>query len=188
MALLWRLRRKAGEIILSRRLASVRRLKQVFDLERVKKVGILWDASVENDFQYLAALNRQMADMGKSTEVLAWIPGNSVPDRLTGLTYMRFLKKEELNWAYIPVSRDAKDFMESRFDLLIVINPSSLFCLEYITSLSTAPMKVGPDNSDDAVNSPYDLIIQAGNPFSIALFLEQAIYYLAMISSPETRA
>lgn len=188
MELFGKLRLRAGRMILRRQTASVRRLKPGFDMERVKKIGILWDASIENDFQYLASLNRQMADMGKSVEVLAWIPGKSVPDRLTGLTYMKFLKKDDLNWAYIPDSQDSREFIETRFDLLIDINPSSLFCLEYMASLSTAPMKVGPDHAIDPANAPYDLMIQAGKPFSTALFLQQAVHYLSLISNPETRA
>lgn len=188
MELFGKLRLTAGRMILRRQTASVRRLKQGFDMERVKKIGILWDASIENDFQYLANLNRQMADQGKSVEVLAWIPGKSVPDRLTGLTYMKFLKKEDLNWAYIPDSHDARDFIETRFDLLIDINPSAIFSLEYIVSRSPAPMKVGPDQSADPTSAPYDLMIQAGKPFSIAVFLQQAVHYLTLISNPETRA
>ncbi|MCK7533706.1 MAG: hypothetical protein MZV63_23095 [Marinilabiliales bacterium] len=36
-----------------------------FDIGKVKKVGILWDASFENDFQHLAALNRQLVRDGQ---------------------------------------------------------------------------------------------------------------------------
>ena len=72
-----KLRLKIGRMKLSRQSSSVRRLQQGFDLDRVKKIGILWDATFENDFQHVAALNRQMADLGKSVEVLAWIPGKS---------------------------------------------------------------------------------------------------------------
>ncbi|MCK7531565.1 MAG: hypothetical protein MZV63_11290 [Marinilabiliales bacterium] len=75
-------------------------MHQDFSLEKVKKVGILWDASFENDFQHLAALNRQLSESGRSVEVMAWIPGKSVPDRLTGLTYMKFLRTTDLNWAF----------------------------------------------------------------------------------------
>jgi len=111
-----------------------------------------------------------------------------VPDRLTGLSYMKFLKKEDLNWAFIPVSGDAKEFISSKFDLIIDINPASLFQLMYITSLSVAPMKVGPDISAEPEKAPYDLMIKTSPPFSIAHFLEQAMHYLTMISGPDSRA
>ncbi|MGE5350109.1 MAG: DUF6913 domain-containing protein [Actinomycetota bacterium] len=188
MGLFYNLRLKAGRMMLQKRLSALRRMKQDFSFDRVKKIGILWDASFENDFQHLAALNRQLAETGKSIEVMAWVPGKSVPDRLTGLSYMRFLRKGDLNWALLPVSEDARKFVETRYDLLIDINPSSLFQLSSLASLSSAPMKVGPDITDRPEETPYDLMIQTAQPFSIAHFLEQAMHYLAIIGSPETRA
>jgi len=188
MELFVSLRQKAGRMMLRNRLSSVRRLQHGFDIDKVKKVGILWDATFENDFQHLAALNRQLNEMDKSVEVLTWVPGKSVPDRLTGLSYMKFLKKGDLSWAFIPASSDAREFISTKFDLIIDINPSSLFQLLYIVSLSSAPMKVGPDISGEPDKTPYDLMIKTSRPFSIALFLEQTMHYLTMISGPETRA
>jgi hypothetical protein len=188
MELFGSLRQKAGRMILRNRLASVRRLQHGFDIDKVKKVGILWDATFENDFQHLAALNRQLSEMDKSVEVLTWVPGKSVPDRLTGLSYMKFLRKGDLNWSFIPASVDAREFINTKFDLIIDINPSSLFQLLYIVSLSSAPMKVGPDISGEPEKTPYDLMIKTSRPFSIALYLEQTMHYLAMISGPDTRA
>lgn len=188
MALLKNLRLKAGRYKLQQRLSAVKRMRQDFSLEKAKRIGILWDASFENDFQHLAALNRQLAEMGKSVEVMAWISGRSVPDRLTGLTYMSFIRKEDLNWAYMPVSEDSKAFAEKKFDLLIDINPMSVFPLCCLAALSPAAMKVGPDVTEEPEKAPYDMMIRTKKPFSIAVFIEQALVYLSMISVPDTRA
>jgi hypothetical protein len=188
MELFYNLRLKAGNMILRRRLSALRRIKQDFSMEKVKNVGILWDATFENDFQHLAALNRQLSEEGKRVEVIAWIPSKNVPDRLTGLTYMKFLRKGDLNWAFIPVSEDAKNFITAKHDLIIDINPSVLFPLTALAALSAAPMKVGPDLNGEPEKTPYDLMIQSPRPFSIAHFLEQAMHYLSIIGSPETRA
>lgn len=188
MALLNNLRLKAGRYMLHQRLSAVRRMHHDFNLEKVKKIGILWDASYESDFQHLAALNRQLSESGKSVEVMAWIPGKTVPDRLTGLTYMKFLRKTDLNWAFIPVSADAKEFISRSFDLIIDINPSSVFQLSCLVALSSAPMKVGPDVTEEPEKTPYDMMIRTKKPFSIAVFLEQTMVYLSMISSSDTRA
>jgi len=182
------LRVKAGRQIIRRRRSPFRRIRKEFDLEKVRRVGILWDASSEKDFQHLAALNRQLMEAGKSVEVLAWIPGKIVPDRLTGLTYMKFLKPADLNWAFIPTSEDARKFIGSDFDLIIDINPGSVFPLTAAVFLSSSPMKVGPDMATAPEKSPYDLMIRTPGPFSTASFIEQVMLYLAMISSPETRA
>jgi hypothetical protein len=188
MGLFYNLRLKAGKMMLHRRLTALRRMKQDFNLDKVKKVGILWDASFETDFQYLAALNRKLSEAGRSVEVMAWIPAKVVSDRLTGLSYMKFLRKDDLNWAFFPVSEDAKKFMETKYDLIIDINPSSLFQLTTLVALSPAPMKVGPDITDQPENTPYDLMIRTPKPFSIAGFIEQAMHYLTFIGSPVSRA
>ena len=49
-------------------------------------------------------------------------------------------------------------------------------------------MKVGPDVTEEPEKAPYDMMIRTKKPFSIALFIEQTMLYLSMISSPETRA
>lgn len=188
MELFTNLRLKAGRYLLHKRLSSVRRMQQEFDLGKVKKVGILWDASFENDFKHLTAFNRQLAEMGKSVEVMAWIPGKSVPDRLTGLTYMKFLRKSDLNWALLPVSEDAKEFIAGSFDLVLDINPSSVFQLSCLVALSSSPMKVGPDVTEEPEKTPYDLMIRTPRPFSIEFFLDQTMHYLSMISGSGTRA
>ena len=188
MGLVVNMRLKAGRMMLHRRMGALRRMKQDFSLDGVRKIGILWDASYENDFQHLAALKRQLSESGKSVEVIAWIPGRDVPDKLTGLSYMKFLRKADLNWAYLPVSGDANKFLETKYDLLIDVNPSSLFQLSALAALSAAPMKVGPDLTDEPENAPYDLMIRAPKPFSIALFIDQAMHYLSLIGSPRTRA
>jgi hypothetical protein len=188
MKLLINLRLKAGRYLLERRLSVVRRMHHDFDFSKVKKIGILWDATFENDFKHLTALNRQLSEMGKSVEVMAWIPGKSVPDRLTGLTYMKFLRKTDLNWALLPVSEDAKEFVSRSFDLVIDINPSSVFQLSCLAAMSAAPMKVGPDVTAEPEKAPYDLMIRTPKPFSIEFFIDQTIRYLSMINSPENRA
>ena len=188
MELFTNLRSKAGRYMLHRRLSDVRRMQNDFDLGRVKNVGILWDASFENDFKHLTALNRQLSEMGKSVEVMAWIPGKTVPDRLTGLTYMKFLRRTDLNWALFPVSEDAKKFIARNFDLVIDINPSSVFQLSCLVALSAAPMKVGPDVTEEPEKAPYDLMIKTPKPFSIEFFIDQTMHYLSMISNPENRA
>ncbi len=96
---------------------------------------------------------------------------------------MKFLKTTDINFAFIPFSEDAKSFMEKKYDVLIDINPSRVFPLTYIATLSPSPMKVGVDNDSDTQNSPYDLMIQTGHVINIGTFLEQVAHYLSIINN-----
>ncbi len=186
MGIFYNLRLAAGTVRLRRQRAELRRVAVSFCLDNVQRVGILWDGSYEHDFQHISALKRQLTDSGRSVEVIVWIPGKSVPDKLTGLSYLKFLRRSDLKWNLFPVSDDVQRFMNTSYDLLIDINPAALFQLQVIAGLSPSPMKVGPDLSANPESAPYDLMIKAPGQFSTALFLENVMHYLALIKPPVT--
>src|SRR5665648_50777 len=136
MELFTTIRLQIGRALLRRRASSVKRLRQNFGFERVKSIGIVWDATREEDFTHLAALSRRMTELGKTVEIMTWIPDNNVPDRLTGLTSMRFLRESDLNWFFIPKTEDSRQFMETKFDLLIGLNTANVFPLTWLITLS----------------------------------------------------
>ncbi len=183
MELFRKTRLKGGLTILRKRSAATKRNGNSFSFAKAVRIGILWDATHENSFIALSAFIKKMTETGKRVEVLAWIPGKEVPDRLTGLSYMKFLRTKDLGLTYIPKSADARAFMERKLDLLIDINPARVFPLTYIATLSNSPMKVGVDISSDSEQAPYDLMIQAGRVPDIAAFLEQAVHYLSLINA-----
>lgn len=185
MELFKNIRLNHGRSLLRKRSASIKRSGKDFNYFRAVKIGILWDATNETGFQAISSFNRKMSETGKVVEVLAWIPEKEVSDRLTGLAYMKFIKSTDLNISFIPVSTDAKAFIEKKFDLLIDINPARVFPLTYIATLSNSPMKVGIDINSDLEDAPYDLMIQAGKIPDIGVFIDQAVHYLPLINSIE---
>jgi hypothetical protein len=183
MELFKNIRLKIGQSTLKSRSSSIKRAVKNFDFSKAAQIGILWDATSDSGINVIAAFIKRMTESGKQTEVLAYIPGKDVSDRLTGLTHMRFLRSSDLSFAFIPVSDDAKDFMKKKYDVLIDINPSRIFPLTYIATLSNSLIRVGIDNNSDQENSPYDLMIQTGRVPDIGAFLEQAVHYLSLINS-----
>jgi len=184
MEFLKNIRLNIGRSALKSRSSSVKRAVVNFDYSKATQIGILWDATNDSGINIISSFNKKMSESGKHVEVLAFVPGKEVTDRLTGLTYMRFLRSTDLSFTYVPVSDDAKLFMTKKFDVLIDINPSRVFPLTYIASLSHSLIRVGIDNDSDRDNSPYDLMIQTGKIPDIGIFLEQAVHYLSMINSP----
>lgn len=183
MELFKNIRLNNGRSVLRKRSASVRRSGSDFNFIRAVKVGILWDATNESGYQAISSFVKKMADTGKRVEVLAWIPGKDVSDRLTGVTYLKFLRTQDLSFNFIPSSADARLFIEKKFDILIDINPARVFPLTYIATLSNSPMKVGVDIRSDSENAPYDFMIQSGGVLDVTAFLDQAVHYLSLINS-----
>jgi len=185
MELFKNIRQNLGKAALKSRSGSVKRTVQKFDFSTAKQIGILWDATNESGLAVITSFIKKMAESGKHTEVLAFIPGKEVSDRLTGLTSMKFLRSSDLSFTYTPVSDDAKAFMKKKFDVLIDINPLRIFPLTYIVTLSSSLIRVGIDNNSDQEESPYDLMIQTGKTPDIGEFLDQAVHYLSLINSQE---
>jgi len=183
MELFKNIRLNSGRSLLRKRSESVKRSGRNFLFTKVESIGILWDATNESGYQTISAFNKKMAEAGKRVEVLAWIPGKEVSNQLTGLSYMRFLKTDDLNFNFIPSSTDSKFFIERKFDLLIDINPAKVFPLTYIATLSISPMKVGIGTGSDSGDEPYDLMIQSGKENDIEAFLDQTVHYLTLINS-----
>jgi hypothetical protein len=183
MELFKNIRQNLGQAALKSRSGSIKRGVKNFDFSTAKQIGILWDASNESGLSIITSFIKKMSESGKHTEVLAYIPGKEVSDRLTGLTYMKFLRSSDLSFTYTPVSDDAKAFMKKKFDVLIDINPSRVFALTYIVTLSSSLIRVGVDNNSDQEDSPYDLMIQTGKAPDIGAFLDQAVHYLSLINS-----
>ena len=92
------------------------------------------------------------------------------------------MKKDDLNFAYRPVSQEANAFIGTRFDILIDMNFKKLLPLRYISSLSNAGLKVGLFDSENG-NAPFDLMMDLKNPVNVEEYLNQVIHYLEMIKS-----
>ena len=91
-------------------------------------------------------------------------------------------EKEDINITYRPVAREANEFINANFDLLIDLNFKNLFPLRYISHLSMAGFKVGIfDNGNN--NNLYDLMMEYNKSADINTFLTEVIYYLEMINT-----
>ena len=184
MKLFKNFRLNLGQSALRNRSGSVKRAANKFDYATASQIGILWDATSDSGLNVISSFIKKMNETGKHTEVLAYIPGKEVSDRLTGLSYMKFLRPNDLSFTFIPVSDDAREFMKKKYDILIDINPSRVFPLTYIATLSNALIRVGVDNNTDKEDAPYELMIQTGRTPDIAAFLDQAVHYLSQINNP----
>jgi hypothetical protein len=182
MELFIKIRLKIGDAILRHKSASMKRKTSYSNLEQVKNIGIVWDASKIEDLTYLSKFCQKMNEKKTEVKVLGYFPGNNLPNQYTAIRYFSIIKDEELNFFYHPKSSDSNSFIKKRFDVLIDLNFKKLFPLQYISFLSNACLKVGLFEPSDK-NSPYDLLMEIKSPVSIEDYLNQVIYYLGMINS-----
>jgi hypothetical protein len=182
MELFKNIRLKIGDIILRNKLAGTKRKTHYSGIDKVKNIGVVWDASKTEDFASLTRFHQKMAELKTDVKILGYFSGKSLPNQYTAIRYLSIFKKEELNYFYHPVTTETNAFVNNRFDVLIDLNFKKILPLQYISSLSNAGLKVGLLDSENR-NSTFDLMMDLKNPVNIDDYLNQVLHYLEMINS-----
>ncbi|HOW09746.1 MAG TPA: hypothetical protein PLX08_08085 [Bacteroidales bacterium] len=182
MELFRNLRIRAGRSMLNGRLSKIVHKPHYTGFYNIRTIGIVWDASKPEDFNALARFSQKMTELGKQVRIFGYYPGKSLPDQFIANRIITCLKRKEVDFFYRPATPEANSFIKEKLDVLIDINFSKQFTLEYITVLSQASLKVGLAGADP-VSAPFDLMISFRNPPGVEKYLEQVLYYLEMINS-----
>jgi hypothetical protein len=171
-----------GRSVLRKKVMRLRRKRFKGNISTAKKIGIIWDASRVDDFAVLSQFHQKMHDKNVEVKVIGYYPEKELPDRLTAVRFLTCLKPEDVNITFRPVTKEANDFINTPFDILIDTNFRKIFPLEYISSLSTAGFKVGIFENNYE-NPPFDLMIDLNKNTDLNNYLTQAVHYLEMINT-----
>jgi hypothetical protein len=182
MELFKQIRLKIGDVILRNKIAGKKRKAHYSNINQVKNIGIVWDASKIDDFVCLSRFYQKMHENKTDVKILGYFDGKNLPNQFTAIRYLSIVKKEELNLFYHPVSADTHTFVNNRFDVLIDINFKKLLPLQYISSLSNAGFKVGLFDSE-TIDTPFDLMMDLKGPVNVEDYLNHIVHYLEMINS-----
>jgi hypothetical protein len=182
MELFKQIRLKIGDVILRNKIAGKKRKAHYSNINQVKNIGIVWDASKIDDFACLSRFYQKMHENKTDVKILGYFDGKNLPNQFTAIRYLSIVKKEELNLFYHPVSADTHTFVNNRFDVLIDINFKKLLPLQYISSLSNAGFKVGLFDSE-TIDTPFDLMMDLKGPVKVEDYLNHIVHYLEMINS-----
>jgi hypothetical protein len=182
MELFQNLRLRSGKAILAKKVSLKKRNVSFTNLNLVKKIGVVWDASHTDEFPCLSRFYQKMHERNIEISVIGYFPGNNLPDQYTAIRYLTCVRRKEIDFFYLPVSSETSSFIRTQFDVLIDINFKKLLPLQYISSLSNAAFKVGLFDPEVA-NTPYDLMMEIKDPVNVESYLAQVIEYLEMINS-----
>lgn len=154
-----------------------------FSFEKIKTVGILFDATNAEDYEIVKRYVVYLREHLKKVKVIGFFSSKEIP----ALTYSKleydFFSTKELNWLGKPASVIIQNFINEEYDLLIDLNVRDHFPLRYISALSKAVFKVGKfDENDTAI---YDMMIDADNTNTVKYFLRQIDIYITMLNKTE---
>ena len=143
MELAKNIRLKIGNSILRKKLEKTSRKVCYSNIDSVKKIGIVWDASDAGEFSVLSRFCQKMNERNIEVKILGYYPGKNLPDQYTAIRYFSCMKREEINFFHLPLSAESESFIKNKFDILLDINFKGLLPLKYVSSLSVAALKVG---------------------------------------------
>ncbi|MGZ4034493.1 MAG: DUF6913 domain-containing protein [Bacteroidia bacterium] len=154
-----------------------------FSFEKIKTVGILFDATNSEDYEIVKRYVVYLREHLKKVKVIGFFSTKEIP----ALTYSKleydFFSTKEINWLGKPSSPVVQNFINEEYDLLIDLNIRDYFPLKYISALSKAAFKVGKFDENDT--EIYDMMIDADNTKTIKYFLRQIDTYITMLNKAD---
>lgn len=172
---------------LKQELKSIGHIRQPnqFNFEKIKTVGIVFDATGTEDFEIVKRYVVYLREHLKKVKVIGYFSTKEIP----ALTYSKleydFFSTKELNWMGTPNSVIIRNFINEEFDLLIDLNIHDHFPLKYIAALSKAKFKVGKFNENDI--EIHDMMIDADGTKTVKYFLRQIDTYITMLNKTEVK-
>lgn len=140
---------------------SLPRRRQVRNLAEICTVGILYDATDREVFEYVNDVVKRFRAEMKRVHTLGFINSRDERDMLSSRLGFDFFNRKCLDFYLRPQATVARNFMAEPFDLLIDLNVERLWPLEYVMRCSTASFKVGLSPTP---HSPYDLSFRVPFP------------------------
>ncbi len=159
-------RRKLSKII-----RDIDRTPVFPNINTVKTVGVIWQPTQKEAFQYLKSyFNREQAIFR----------GFCVFEEITNPHQdSNTLTVKDLDFWGLPKKEKVDEFINIRFEILLNIAFENNLILDYITALSQAKFKVG---SARKANNYFDLNINIDENRDSMYLAKQQIFYLAQLN------
>ena len=113
------------------------RLPNKFSFDKVKTVGILFDATNPDDLEIVKRYVVYMREHRKKVKAIGFFNTKEIPSLAYSKLEYDFLSAKELNWYGKPNSAVVKNFIQEEYDLLIDLNVHDHFVLKYIQKTIT---------------------------------------------------
>jgi hypothetical protein len=164
---------------LKRELLNRRVQRETVPFEEAKTIGVLFTAHTEEDISTALNYIHGLVDQGKVVEYIAYIAIKDYKKKRKGETIdERYIFENDFDFFHRPKLKAIEKFYKNNFDLLISLNYTNQFSINYISSLSRARMRVGKFNMN--TTNAYDFMIDDKGE-SMQSYIEQLNHYLNIL-------
>lgn len=180
MNIIQKIKNGFGNYLLSQEIKSLRREKAFLNLEDAKTIGIVFDATSNENFMLVKKYISYLKDMKKRVKGIGFYNQKEVPLMTYSKLEYDFFSLKDLSWNNSPNNVYVTNFIEDKYDVLLDLNINDLFPLRYISSLSKARFKVGMKS--DRNTSIFDMMIEVQDTTNLKYFLRNMDTYLFIIN------
>ena len=173
------LKSKIGHWVFLRDLRLNKRFKTVSNLETAKTIGILYDATSEDQIKKIAPFVKYFFELKKEVKALGFVNKKKLDDcHIPKLNYDFFYTKD-LNWFYKPQNYIIDNFIKKEYDILINLSDKNCIPTKYLVANSLAHFKIGQYEEGYEI---YDLMIKLDKKYGKERLMEEIKHYLNLIN------
>ena len=172
-------KKKIGKWVFQRELKANKRLKEVCNLDAAKSVGILYDATSEEQIKQVKPFVDYFSDLKKDVKALGYVNAKQLSYcHIPKLQYDFFYQKD-LNWYYKPHNYIIDNFIKKEYDILINLCDGSCIPIKYLVASSVAHFKIGQHEDGYEI---YDLMIALKEDRSMDKLMHEIKHYINLIN------
>jgi hypothetical protein len=185
MSVLDKLKLSYAHMQLKREASAISRLRTDPDIHRAGTIGILYDATDRESFEFVREFYRDLKESRKCPVSLGYI---DFKETLSFHPLARpeadYFFKSQVNWLQKPNCPMVDNFIDEPFDILINLTLQDNYSLDHIAAVSKAGLKIG--RAQSAVAFCYDMTFQLDPQADLKTFAYTIVHYLSQINHEHT--
>ncbi len=163
-----------------KQLRKVPRKKGIYNLSTAQTAGILYDATIEANHLIVRNFIKELRSHDIKIQALGYIDKKKREDNYIGDSTYTFTCKTDFNFFYSIKKEAINEFINTPFNLLIILTNKPSFAIDYLGRFSKAEFKVGKSGLD---NELYDLMIELKENDDIDELKKQILHYLNILNN-----
>ncbi len=172
-------KQKVGKWVFQRELKINKRSKAVCNLEDANSIGILYDATSEEQIKMVKPFVSYFFDLKKDVKALGFVNSKQLSFHHTPKLQYDFFYQKDLNWYYKPQNYIIDNFVKKEYDILINLCNSKTIPIKYLVASSIAHFKIGIYEKNYEI---YDLMISLKDDKSMQKLMHEIKHYINLIN------
>lgn len=175
-------RNRISSVLLRREILRRKRTNtRSISFENIKSIGILYDATDDQDFELVKSYARNLMSHSKEVVALGYYGENELPGKRLMKLGLDFFAKKAVNWKMRPSNPIINNFIIRPFDVLILLNNHKCIPLVYIAMESKSSFKIG--RFEAGLTGLLDFMVKADENPKMKDLLNHVNHYLMLIKN-----